>query len=298
MLAFDWCSSGIQPVVTLYHWMLAFGWCFSGIQPVVTLYHWVLAFGWCFSGIQPVVTLYHWDLPQALQDKSGRSSTAESCEPVLYCTVLYCTVPLGPPSGSPGQVRRIPRQPDHVSQYCTVLQCTVSVLYLTVLYLTVQYHWDLPQAMPGRVQQIPRQPDHVSGSTSPVSSHHSQVTSHKSQVTSHRSQVTSHKSQSQVTSYKSQVTSRKVQSCKNRRMLNSVVRGCTAMCCAVLQCTLLHCIVRSVRPLTVWPGPGWCSADFEAYARLCYASFGDRVKQWITINEPQQIVHQASTPCQ
>ena len=36
---------------------------------------------------------------------------------------------------------------------------------------------------------------------------------------------------------------------------------------------------------------GWLNAeesqkDFERYARLCYERFGDRVKDWITLNEP------------
>ncbi len=36
---------------------------------------------------------------------------------------------------------------------------------------------------------------------------------------------------------------------------------------------------------------GWLNVqesqlDFEHYARLCYTAFGDRVKNWITLNEP------------
>ena len=35
---------------------------------------------------------------------------------------------------------------------------------------------------------------------------------------------------------------------------------------------------------------GWLDrqvvADFEAYAAACFALFGDRVKRWITLNEP------------
>ncbi|CAK7225351.1 hypothetical protein SEUCBS140593_005875 [Sporothrix eucalyptigena] len=35
-----------------------------------------------------------------------------------------------------------------------------------------------------------------------------------------------------------------------------------------------------------WLDVGEVQADFEHYARVCYARFGDRVKNWITINEP------------
>ena len=30
----------------------------------------------------------------------------------------------------------------------------------------------------------------------------------------------------------------------------------------------------------------WCSDDYKSYAEVCFREFGDRVKHWITFNEP------------
>lgn len=35
-----------------------------------------------------------------------------------------------------------------------------------------------------------------------------------------------------------------------------------------------------------WLNKEEVSKDFERYARVCYERFGDRVKNWITLNEP------------
>lgn len=39
-------------------------------------------------------------------------------------------------------------------------------------------------------------------------------------------------------------------------------------------------------PTGGWAGKGDVSAPFAAYARACFKAFGDRVKMWITLNEP------------
>lgn len=35
--------------------------------------------------------------------------------------------------------------------------------------------------------------------------------------------------------------------------------------------------------------------DFQDYAELCFKEFGDRVKHWITLNEPYTVVKRAYT---
>ena len=40
-----------------------------------------------------------------------------------------------------------------------------------------------------------------------------------------------------------------------------------------------------------WVGPDIVT-DFVNYANICFELFGDRVKTWITINEPQVIAHE------
>ena len=45
----------------------------------------------------------------------------------------------------------------------------------------------------------------------------------------------------------------------------------------------------AVRPRTSTRGPldtDEFRADFEKYARLCFARYGDRVRKWVTFNEP------------
>eukprot|EP00897_Mesotaenium_endlicherianum_P000537 jgi/Mesen1/10484/ME000083S09992 len=68
--------------------------------------------------------------------------------------------------------------------------------------------------------------------------------------------------------------------------------------------TLIAAGIRPAATLYHWDLPqalhakygGWLnpasSVDFGVYAELCFRSFGDRVKTWITFNEPQQITNQ------
>jgi beta-glucosidase/6-phospho-beta-glucosidase/beta-galactosidase len=45
-------------------------------------------------------------------------------------------------------------------------------------------------------------------------------------------------------------------------------------------------------PITIlnnWPG---CSNDYAMYAETCFKEFGDRVKHWITFNEPHTVAVQ------
>jgi Glycosyl hydrolase family 1 len=84
-------------------------------------------------------------------------------------------------------------------------------------------------------------------------------------------------------------------------LISPIYALCTLSCSILLRFSLISAVSAVLSPMSSWnllwnsqKFGGWLGAEvqdaFAVYAEECYKAFGDRVKQWLTLNEPWSFV--------